>query len=163
MTVIDLTLGERLRILRERAGLAVSDVADRLDVSRATLSRWEHDQIVPKRPYLREMASQYGVEFELLDPKAAGNRHNPDNSGYLDNIAGVSVGTSQRLTVISNTHFGWRCQPFCVAKRTVGVNHEKWRPGCHLLAYGTAGQMVRRTKFTPRTPSLTLPLTSSSR
>lgn len=139
MTVIDLALAERLRIFRDRQGLKLEEVADTLGVSQSTLSRWERGLIEPRRLYLRELANLYEVPFEWLepDPKAAGNRHNPDNPGYLDNIAGVSFGTSQRLTVISSTPLWVARQQLYAAKRTVGVNHEGW---CHLLVNKSAGR-----------------------
>jgi transcriptional regulator with XRE-family HTH domain len=45
-----MTFGHRLKDLRERLGLSQGDLADQLDVSRATISLWERDMVVSLPP-----------------------------------------------------------------------------------------------------------------
>ena len=40
--------GDRLRKARERAGLSSHEMADRIGVSRQTVTRWEHGRHMPK-------------------------------------------------------------------------------------------------------------------
>ena len=40
--------GDRLRKARERAGLTSHEMADRIGVSRQTVTRWEHGKHMPK-------------------------------------------------------------------------------------------------------------------
>lgn len=61
-----ITLGWRLRISLERAGLKAEDMAVRLDVHRGTISRWMHDDVAPRPIYLREWARICRVPFEWL-------------------------------------------------------------------------------------------------
>ena len=42
-----MTLGERLARLRAQAGLSQDDLAERLDVSRQSVSKWENNVSVP--------------------------------------------------------------------------------------------------------------------
>ncbi|HEX9062047.1 MAG TPA: helix-turn-helix transcriptional regulator, partial [Clostridia bacterium] len=43
-----MSLGEKLLDLRKKAGLSQEDVAEKLGVSRQTVSKWESDQTVPE-------------------------------------------------------------------------------------------------------------------
>lgn len=56
-----LTLGWRLRMSLENAGIPVHEMADRIESHRTTLTRWLHDEIVPKRIYLEKWAEITGV------------------------------------------------------------------------------------------------------
>lgn len=63
----DLTLGWRLRMAMERAGLKAEDMAEHLGVHRGTISRWAHDIGKPPRPiYLRHWAEICNVRYEWL-------------------------------------------------------------------------------------------------
>ena len=66
--VPEFTLGWRLRMAMEFAGVKQDELADELDVSRATMSRWMHDDY--KRPikpiWLRAIALRCGVSYEWL-------------------------------------------------------------------------------------------------
>lgn len=62
----ELTPGWRMRMALEHAGVSFQEMADELQVSRQTLTRWTHDEIEPKRVYLRAWAEKTGVSFEWL-------------------------------------------------------------------------------------------------
>lgn len=65
-------LAERLAALRKRAGLSQGDVAERLNVSRQAVSRWETGLTVPATDNLSCLSKLYGVTLdELLSYSAA--------------------------------------------------------------------------------------------
>lgn len=65
-------LAERLAALRKRAGLSQGDVAERLNVSRQAVSRWETGLTVPSTDNLSRLGRLYGVTLdELLSYSAA--------------------------------------------------------------------------------------------
>lgn len=67
-----MTLGERLRMLRQISGLSQEDVAQKLFVSRQSVSKWELDQAEPGVENLRALATLYGVTLdELLSQSSA--------------------------------------------------------------------------------------------
>lgn len=66
-----ITLGWRLRISLDRAGLKAEDMAVRLDVHRGTVSRWMHDDVAPRPIYLREWARICRVPVQWLAGDAA--------------------------------------------------------------------------------------------
>lgn len=65
-------LAERLAALRKRAGLSQGDVAERLNVSRQAVSRWETGFTVPSTDNLSHLGRLYGATLdELLSYSAA--------------------------------------------------------------------------------------------
>lgn len=65
-------VAERLAALRKRAGLSQGDVAERLNVSRQAVSRWETGFTVPSTDNLSRLGRLYGVTLdELLSYSAA--------------------------------------------------------------------------------------------
>lgn len=65
-------LAERLAALRKCAGLSQGDVAERLNVSRQAVSRWETGFTVPSTDNLSRLGRLYGVTLdELLSYSAA--------------------------------------------------------------------------------------------
>ena len=57
---------ERLAALRKRAGLSQGDVAERLNVSRQAVSRWETGLTVPSTDNLSRLSKLYGVTLDEL-------------------------------------------------------------------------------------------------
>lgn len=57
---------ERLAALRKRAGLSQEDVAERLNVSRQAVSRWETGLAVPATDNLSRLSKLYGVTLDEL-------------------------------------------------------------------------------------------------
>jgi transcriptional regulator with XRE-family HTH domain len=64
-----ITLGERLMILRRRAGLGTIEVAESLRCSPVTLTRWEHDRTRPSFANTVLLANLYCVEVADLHPE----------------------------------------------------------------------------------------------
>ena len=61
-----MNLPERLVALRKRAGLSQGDVAERLNVSRQAVSRWETGLAVPSTDNLSRLGRLYGVTLDEL-------------------------------------------------------------------------------------------------
>lgn len=55
-----------LKELRTRAGLRQDDVAKKLDVNQAAVSRWEAGETKPSRKYHKKLAKLYGCTVDEL-------------------------------------------------------------------------------------------------
>ena len=68
---ISSSFSTRLRTLRERRGLSIDELAERLRVSRQALWYWEAGQRAPRRHRIAKIAAELGVsETELLEGPA---------------------------------------------------------------------------------------------
>lgn len=61
-----MTLGERIRQFRTAHGLSQGDFAERMDVSRQSVSKWENDLAVPELDKLIRMSTLFGVTLDTL-------------------------------------------------------------------------------------------------
>lgn len=61
-----MSLGEKLLYLRKKAGLSQEDVAEKLSVSRQTVSKWETDQTVPELNKAKLLSELYNVSYDYL-------------------------------------------------------------------------------------------------
>ncbi|MDP4153633.1 MAG: helix-turn-helix transcriptional regulator [Bacillota bacterium] len=61
-----MSLGEKLLDLRKKAGLSQEEVAERLGVSRQTVSKWETDQTVPELNKAKLLSELYSVSYDYL-------------------------------------------------------------------------------------------------
>lgn len=67
-----MTLGNKLKILRKKTSMTLTEQSKILKVSVNSVYRWEHDLTVPRRPVLKMLADHYGVPVDwLLSDKAA--------------------------------------------------------------------------------------------
>jgi transcriptional regulator with XRE-family HTH domain len=64
--VIIVSLGEKLLDLRKKAGLSQEEVADKLGVSRQTVSKWETDQTVPELIKAKLLCQLYNISYDYL-------------------------------------------------------------------------------------------------
>lgn len=66
-----MSLGTKLYELRAKAGLSQDALAEKLDVSRQSVSKWETDASVPELEKLIKLAELYGVTLDelILDKK----------------------------------------------------------------------------------------------
>ena len=62
----DLSLGERLAGLRKARGLSQDQLAELLDVSRQTVSRWEVGEAAPTAENRKKLSQLYAVPLESL-------------------------------------------------------------------------------------------------
>jgi transcriptional regulator with XRE-family HTH domain len=70
------TLGWRLQRSLAHAEITVNEIADALNVSRATISRWINDRGAAPRPiYVKEWALRTGVPYTWLAYGTAADEH----------------------------------------------------------------------------------------
>ena len=72
-----MTLGEKIQALRTAAGQSQEDLAEKLDVSRQAVSKWELDKTVPDVKYIVALSELFGVTTDFLlkdDPKSMPTR-----------------------------------------------------------------------------------------
>ena len=70
-----MTLPEKLLELRTARGLSQGELAERLDVSRQSVSKWETGQSVPDLDKIIRLADLYGVSVDELVREEA--KHTP--------------------------------------------------------------------------------------
>lgn len=61
-----MSLAEKLVILRKQKGLTQMDLAEKLNVSRQAVSRWEVGAAVPSTDNLKIIGELYGVQIDYL-------------------------------------------------------------------------------------------------
>lgn len=61
-----MSLGKKIKQLRQAKGLNQKDVADSLGVDASTVSKWETDQIIPRRLARERLAELFGVSINEL-------------------------------------------------------------------------------------------------
>lgn len=61
-----MTFGEKLQGLRQRAGMSQDALAEKLDVSRQAVSRWERDETMPETEKVITLANLFGVTTDYL-------------------------------------------------------------------------------------------------
>ncbi len=61
-----MTFGEKLQALRKKAGLSQEDLAEKLEITRQTVSKWELDQSTPELSYIARLADFYQVTTDYL-------------------------------------------------------------------------------------------------
>lgn len=61
-----MTLGEKIQDLRRRSGMSQDTLAEKLDVSRQAVSKWERDEAVPETEKVIRIAQVFGVSTDHL-------------------------------------------------------------------------------------------------
>lgn len=82
-------LGEKIWRLREERGLSQEALAEKLDVSRQTVSNWENDKATPDAYKLRQLCEALGVSAdELLETGDAAQESGPASPKQDAGLAG---------------------------------------------------------------------------
>lgn len=61
-----MSLGNRIRKLRNERGISQLELSERVDVSRQTLSKWENDIVLPDVDNLIKLSYEFGVSTDFL-------------------------------------------------------------------------------------------------
>lgn len=81
------TIGERLKIARQRAGLKQTQVRDRININNKTLSGYENNVSEPDVTTLVTLAELYEVSYKwLLTGKDEENQKRRDDDEFLNFI-----------------------------------------------------------------------------
>lgn len=86
-----MTLGETIQHLRKRHGLSQDALAERLDVSRQAVSKWERDEAVPELEKIVAISQVFEV---TLDELITGQRAAPQKEAPPTQITYVVQGKS---------------------------------------------------------------------
>ncbi|WP_040535825.1 helix-turn-helix transcriptional regulator [Schleiferilactobacillus shenzhenensis] len=68
-----MSLGEKLFALRKQAGYSQETVAEKVGVTRQTISKWENNQALPEMIKGKLLAELYGVTYDSLANEATGH------------------------------------------------------------------------------------------
>lgn len=66
-----MTFGEKLQSLRQRAGMSQDALAERLQVSRQAVSRWERDETMPETDKVVALADIFDNRLSAPPPAGA--------------------------------------------------------------------------------------------
>ncbi len=61
-----MTLSEKIQLLRKKCGLSQEELAEKLDVSRQSVSKWEQGQALPEMSKLILLSEIFGVSLDFL-------------------------------------------------------------------------------------------------
>lgn len=69
-----MTTGEKIKIAREKAGLTQEELAKKIGLTKAAISRYESGQREPKISSIKKLSAAFGVKWEkLLDDRFLGD------------------------------------------------------------------------------------------
>ena len=115
-----MTFGEKLQSLRQKAGMSQDVLAEKLDVSRQAVSRWERNETMPETEKVILLADLFGVttdyllrpEVERQEPirREKSNRFLTEHLGTLARILGwaaVAWGALDLLGILNIARVLW--------------------------------------------------------
>ena len=92
-----MTLGERLAKLRKEKGLSQEEVADKINVTRQTVSKWELDQSLPDFDRIMPLCKLYNISSDEL---LTGNIEQKDeNLDDVNSERAIEVRRKKAITV----------------------------------------------------------------
>ena len=92
-------IGSFLRELRTEKGLTQEQLAEKLNVSGRTVSRWENGNNMPDLSIIVELADFYDIDIrELLNGERKSEKMNEDIKETLDAVAQYSAAEKKKLT-----------------------------------------------------------------
>lgn len=105
-----MTFGEKLQSLRQRSGMSQDALAERLDVSRQAVSRWERDETMPETDKVVALADVFGVTTDYLLRPQAEEQPSPEEQPPRSGPAPAERDTISRLGYLAKTKgylLGW--------------------------------------------------------
>ncbi|MBP3939220.1 MAG: helix-turn-helix transcriptional regulator [Clostridia bacterium] len=95
-----LVLADKLKNLRKSFGMTQDDIAELLDMSRTSFSKYENSAAVPPLKVLRKLSAIYNVPLEYLihDEQPGVLRFNSNNDNEIPEIDGDSLKYFTQLT-----------------------------------------------------------------
>ena len=77
-----MTFGENLQFLRKRAGLTQEDLAEKMEVSRQSVSKWESNTAYPEMDAILRLCDLFSVDMDTLLRGDVSHRFMEDTAGY---------------------------------------------------------------------------------
>ncbi len=87
--VMDINTGDRLFALRKKYGLSQEELAEKIDVSRQSISKWERGEASPNSNNLIAMSKLYGITLDELlgtEKSSKADEKNPVNNSLMLNL-----------------------------------------------------------------------------
>ncbi len=101
-----LKIGRFLKELRNETGLTQENLAEKLTVSRRTVSRWETGTNMPDFDLLIEMSDLYEVDLrEILDGERRGEHMDEEMKETVLQVAEYSNEEKKRITMMLRIYF----------------------------------------------------------
>ena len=83
----EMTVGERIQQLRKAAGLSQEQLAEQLDVSRQSVSKWELNDAAPEISKIIALSELFGISTDEL---LKGAKSIPAEAGERESIAAIA-------------------------------------------------------------------------
>ena len=77
-----MTFGENLQFLRKRAGLTQEELAEKMEVSRQSVSKWESNAAYPEMDAILRLCDLFGVDMDTFLRGDVSRRFGEDAAGY---------------------------------------------------------------------------------
>lgn len=77
-----MTFGENLQFLRKRAGLTQEDLAEQMEISRQSVSKWESNSAYPEMDAILRLCDLFGTDMDTLLRGDVSRRFGEDAAGY---------------------------------------------------------------------------------
>ena len=62
----DKMMGEKLRLARKKAKMSQEEVAEKLNIARSNISKYEHDKLEPNIHTIKQFCKIYGITADYL-------------------------------------------------------------------------------------------------
>ena len=77
-----MTFGENLQFLRKRGGLTQEDLAEQMEVSRQSVSKWESNSAYPEMDAILRLCDLFSIDMDTLLRGDVSRRFMEDTAGY---------------------------------------------------------------------------------
>ncbi len=175
-----MTLGEKIKEARKQAGLSQEQFAEKMNVSRSAVAKWETDKGIPDISNLKVMSKLLNVSIDHLlddgespdfgeitepinldDYEKTGKCRNKMDAACIAKFPDADLITPLIRTKKMNK--GEAIIDFLVAPGVVQVlDYAKENPECYLVEKGGKQYLVKITKEFIKTSELTEKVTSST-
>lgn len=115
------TVGDRIRLLRKRAGLKQEQLAEALEVSQSTISKWEKDRQEPELEALTKMSAYFGKDLHTLLSELGLDGDAPPTSTMVPIVGYVGAGSEAHFYSEAQGPFGEMPMPSWGTPLTVAV------------------------------------------
>ncbi len=137
-----MTLGERIAAQRSAHRLSQSDLAEQLEVSRQSVSKWETDASVPELDKLTKMCEIFGLTMDQLvrgiEPEQASDP--PETANETSAKPGVTI-----RQIVGVTLLGFSALVFLLVALLTRQILESFLLALPLLAFGLPALLFKRT------------------